>query len=195
MGELLKARQPTLLHRKRGSLVLLVHSLDAPHADDWSEYIAALRGYVKDPACAILVLAGSGPGPSPLQRQMLADFMPKRVRTVVVTDSVLARGIVTLLSWFHENIRAHSPAAIEQSFEYVGVPGVERPLVLRVLAAMRAQLHGFGVESDVAAFNVIDAAKISPMEVVCANMDTLRDRLAPRRARPSAPPPRMREFR
>jgi hypothetical protein len=172
---------PTLLHLTRGSLVILVHSRDAPRQDDWKRYVEALGGYVKDPNCTILVVGGAGPGPSAVQRDMLAGVVPKRVRTAVLTESVLARGIVTLLAWFHENIRAFAPPAIEGAFDYLEVPRIERPLILKTIKAMQDQLEGRASDPRIEAVTSLQEAAIAPMDAAVARLESLRDKLAARR--------------
>ena len=169
-----------MLHVTRTPLVILVHGVGAPSGDDWNDYLGALRAAVNHPACSILVVADSS-GPTAVQRDQLGKVVPGRVRTAVVTTSAWSRNLVTLISWFHPNIRAYAPGDIERAFEYLSVPKLERPLVLKTIAALRAQLSGIGVASENEALAMLRETAIEPMDAVVARLGSLRAQLATRR--------------
>lgn len=157
-----------------------MHGLEDPHPDDWKEYVEALRESTKSLAATLLVVT-DGPGPSAVQRDMLKEMAPGSLRTAVVTGSSVARGIVTLLSWFHDSIRAYAPAEIDRAFDYLTVADSERPLILKTVAALRAQLSGIGVASELEAAAMLQETAIAPMEAVVARLSSLRSQLAGRR--------------
>lgn len=132
------------------SLMVLVHGEEKPSDEDWDHYVGSLyREYNSGRLRRVLVYC-DGPGPTPAQRKKLSHMVSKSdhpIQTAVVTKGVIARTIVTALSWFHE-IRAFAPNELDKAFEHLTIPGIDRYLVQRVVVALRAQL-ATGSESPV----------------------------------------------
>lgn len=160
---------PTLLFRSRGPLVILVHGKGAPSSEDWNAYIQHLDKALQNPGSSILVVAGSAPAPTAVQRDQLARVTPKRVRTAVVTESQLNRGVVTLLGWFHENIAAFAPEKIYAALDYLGVPHEERTLVQQSIGSMRGELAGEATATRGASGTPRESA-IAPMNDAVARL-------------------------
>jgi hypothetical protein len=125
-------------------LMILVHGERAPTDAEWDPYVAMLRAkWALDRPLRRVFVYGDGPGPNASQRQKLR-YEPRDDRpisTAVITHSLVARGIVTALSWFFE-IRAFSPGSIDDSFEYLEVPRSEWLMVRTAIATMRMRLTG-----------------------------------------------------
>jgi hypothetical protein len=97
---------------------LLVHAPGIPADGDWSEFIREVTTTVLP---GIVVMAGNA-RLSPSQRADVQRwFLENGVRGSVVTDSALARGVVTALGWFKVKLKAFSPSDLDQAFHFVGV--------------------------------------------------------------------------
>lgn len=120
-------------------LMILVHG-DAPPSDpDWEVYASELhRIYPQGKLRRVLVFS-DGPGPNASQRQRLHHNGVHPLQTAVVTHALLARGIVTALSWFYE-IRAFAPTALDAAFSYLTIPQTEWTTIRKTVATLRMQL-------------------------------------------------------
>src|SRR5689334_4947114 len=92
----------TMALQRVGTCVVLIHSAVAPDDREWATYLESLTQH-SAPRSKILVVTQGG-APSPAQRKELAAVIDKKyggdVPTAVMTNSQLARGVVTALGWF-----------------------------------------------------------------------------------------------
>ena len=65
-----------------------------------------------------------------------------RVPTAVVTDSVLARGIMTAVSWVGTPIQGFASEHLSRAYEFLKLSGPVRARIPEQLEAMRAELYG-----------------------------------------------------
>jgi hypothetical protein len=173
---------PTLLYRSIGSLVLLVHAAVPPAADEWTEYVSALEAVGRNhPEQVTLLVIGESSGPSAAQREELKMRAPRNIRTAVVTNSTIARTIVTILGWVTPSIQAFLPANIDGAFDHLSTPREARPEILKRVAALRVQVAGIGVNTDEAAIAILDAMSIDPKVTILSALPALRSELLARR--------------
>src|SRR5262245_61309069 len=98
-----------------GRVYLLVHAPGIPRDEDWNEFIKDVTTTVLP---GIVVVAGTSKL-SPSQRIDVQRWFEKNgVKGSVVTDSAVARGVVTALGWFKVKLRAFSTRDVEHAFEY-----------------------------------------------------------------------------
>jgi hypothetical protein len=101
------------------SLVFVAHREMRPSDADFAEFqrdVSAHAGLT-----GIVVIANNSP-PSPAQRAHIQQwFEDCHARGAVMTNSVLARGAVTALSWFGVPIRAFARDQLDAALEFVGV--------------------------------------------------------------------------
>ncbi|WP_394836434.1 hypothetical protein LVJ94_05955 [Pendulispora rubella] len=107
-----------------------------------------------------------GPGPNAAQRETMNKRIPAPFLVAVVTHAVMARRIVSVLSWFNPNIRAFAPADLPAALDYLDVRAEDQAGVIERVAEMRIQLSGAGVES------VLD-----PMKAVITRLSQLRENI------------------
>jgi|SoiMethySBSTD1v2_1073268.scaffolds.fasta_scaffold07836_11 hypothetical protein len=106
-----------------GSVYLLVHAPGIPRDEDWDEFIKDVTSAVLS---GIVVVAGAAKL-TPKQRVDVQRWFEKNgVKGSVVTDSAVARGVVTALGWFKVKLRAFSPREIDHAFDYVEIPTDQR---------------------------------------------------------------------
>jgi hypothetical protein len=97
---------------------LLVHAPGIPADEDWSEFIRDVTTTVLP---GIVVMAGNAKL-SPSQRADVQQwFLENGVRGSVVTDSALARGVVTALGWFKVKLKSFSPSELDRALDFAGV--------------------------------------------------------------------------
>lgn len=86
-----------------------------------------------------MVVAGSG-APDSVQRQLLTDLVPaKQRRTAVVSDSVVARGVLTAFRWYGLEVAAFKSSAIEEAHRFVEATPEEAAWLRKGVAAARAE--------------------------------------------------------
>lgn len=129
---------PTCLWEVVHDVRVVVVGREQPADADWARMVRSFPG---DGARWTLVVTEGG-APSPAQRaKLLAQRDAITLPTVVLTDSVAVRGVVTIFNWFGVDVRALPFGAHEGALTLLGVPREHRPGVYRVFAALRAQLH------------------------------------------------------
>jgi hypothetical protein len=103
---------------------------------EFAEWLERLR----EPGVKNFLSCAVGPvGMSSVQRRQAGDFAKERgIRTAVVTDDRIGRGIVTAVSWLGADIRAFSWADMEDAAAFLGVHSPdERAKVASLARALR----------------------------------------------------------
>jgi hypothetical protein len=101
------------------SLVFVAHRAMRPSEADFAEFQGDVNAHAG--LTGIVVIANNSP-PSPGQRAQIQQWFEEcHARGAVMTDSVLARGAVTALSWFGVPIRAFARSQVDAALEFVGV--------------------------------------------------------------------------
>ena len=119
--------QTALVAQRRGMV------LDT-HFDVFHEDVNAQPGLT-----GIIVLAHDG-APPPRQRAAIQEWFRKgNMRGAVLTNSLLARGGVTALSWLGATICAFRRDELEAAIEFVRVAPSHREQTLQVLRALDAE--------------------------------------------------------
>jgi hypothetical protein len=93
---------------------------------------------------AVLVVT-DGPdagGPDAGQRAKMARVGMLRMPTAVVTESVLARGVMTAVSWLGAPVRAFAPEDLFRAFDFLKISSPVRARIPARLEALKAELRG-----------------------------------------------------
>ncbi len=128
----------TIAHEIVSGTMLLVHAPKAPANDDWNAYIEELSS---DKVERLLVFT-DGVGPNAAQRDRMHKRLSRDFPTAVVTPSLIARGIVTAISWLGREIRAFRPDELDDAIEYLRVVDRDRDKVLRTALGLRLHVLG-----------------------------------------------------
>lgn len=119
-----------LVWARRGPLVLLIQAAtDATHVE-WDGFLDATSAAMasNEGACRVLVLtAGGKPDSEQRARSLARGWRDNRSSKVaVVTSDQLARGVITVFSWFGMSIRAFHDDKLEAALSWLPLNGVER---------------------------------------------------------------------
>jgi hypothetical protein len=133
----------SMVCRAVGTLVVSVHSAQAPTEEEWSAYLALCRTVQGRGFQGVLVVTAGG-GPNTKQRKTTREvFGEGPVPTAVVSDAHVIRGIVTAFSWFNKGIRAfafNQGAGLSDALKYLDVEGALADRVLLQLTEMHREL-------------------------------------------------------
>lgn len=131
----------TFAFETKDSLVLFVAADLAPSAGEWKVYVDQLKERVdRHGKVRLLIVTGSS-GPDALQRKQFTDAVSfKKIRAVVITDSVIARGIITAFRWSGVDLDAFKGSEIERAYQSLGVSPEELSWLRASLPALRASL-------------------------------------------------------
>jgi hypothetical protein len=87
--------------------------------DDFAHFLVDLM--VQKQLRSVIVRASEGAPRADHRAQLLRWYREHAVRGAVLTDSVIARGGVTALSWFGVSIRAFEPSQLDAALDYVQI--------------------------------------------------------------------------
>ncbi len=126
-----------------GDVRVVLQGAGSPTDAEVDRHIAealAMAGSVR----AVLVIAHGrdAAGPGAAQRARMARVGLLRVPTAVVTESVLARGVMTAVSWLGATIRAFAPEQLDQAYEFLDISAPARTRIPAQIEAMKAELLG-----------------------------------------------------
>lgn len=148
-----KSDEPNLLFRAFPSLVLLVQSGVATD-EEWDAWVATVASSEKAGVRKMLVIVEDGSVTGKQRRQLNALGLPPDYRTVIVTDSSVARVVVSIISWVHKQMFTFSPAQLDEAFTCLEIPVADRPAILDEIASLRAKLLG-GPNADPADYRIV----------------------------------------
>lgn len=133
----------TMLFGRVRDLLLLVHGADNPTDEDWVPYVDFVRAAQSSatPVTALLVTTHGG-APNAGQRKAILDAAGARTAiTCVCTNSLLARGVLTAISWLHKDpMYALRLEEIDRALELLRVPREQWPDAKSALAALEQRL-------------------------------------------------------
>lgn len=137
------ARGAQFLSDARGSIVVYVGTDAVPDDESWELYVSSIEARADEQGeLRIIGFVGAG-APTPVQRQRLMRRLPKlRHRVSIVSRSLTARSIVTVLHWLGAKIRAFSPASVAEALAYLELDDEERRWVLDAERRLRERLTG-----------------------------------------------------
>jgi hypothetical protein len=126
----------TMAHVVSDGIQLAVHDESPPTDAEWDAYLAEAASSVR----GTLVVTDGG-GPNAKQRAAIANIAGiAELPTAIITSSILARGIVTAISWLGKNIRAFSPAEIGAAMDYLGIGSSKRAELSQRIARLKVTL-------------------------------------------------------
>jgi hypothetical protein len=135
---------PALLTARRGALVLLVQAAGDPTPSEWEGFLDVTTGAMTDHGgtCRLIVFTDGGKPDSEMRQRALERGWRDNPKSpvVVVTDHALARGVITVFSWFGLNIRGYASNHLEQAFAHLDLAAAERSWVIAERAALQARL-------------------------------------------------------
>jgi hypothetical protein len=130
-----------LFWARRGSFVVVVQSARDPSTAEWDSFLGATSEAMAENGgrCHVLVFTAGGKPDAELRARSLErgwrDNSDSPV--VVVTRDALARGVITIFSWFGLNIRAVTEEQLQQAHDRLQLTSLE----LRWLAVERRILQ------------------------------------------------------
>lgn len=125
--------------------LLVLGASNPPDAewDQWVEYIATNIAPGSGPRVLVVTEGGS---PTAGQRAALSNVTDQHrnaSKVAVCTDSTMARGAITALSWFLPNAyRAFSPADVDKAIEYLDLT----PAKAEIKTTVRLLQRGLGLK-------------------------------------------------
>jgi hypothetical protein len=143
-----RAPRRVLFQTLVGDVRLVLQGAGRPTDSEIDQHIkeaVAMAGFVR--GVLVIAVGPDAEGPDARQRARMASGL-LRIRTAVVTDSVLARGIMTAVSWLGGPIRGFAPEQLLQAFDYLKVSESVRTRIPLELAALKRELRGGSLRPD-----------------------------------------------
>jgi hypothetical protein len=140
----MSGRAPALSSVRRGSLVLLVQAASDPTMAEWDTFLDTTSRAMAEHGgrCRVIVFtAGGKPDAAQRARSLERGWRDNPNSPVlVVTDQLLALGVITVFSWFGLNIRAVQPRWVEEAYVRLELTAEERAWVALERRRIDAQL-------------------------------------------------------
>jgi hypothetical protein len=145
MGEARSQPAPkrVIFQRLVGDVRLVLQGAGRPTDAEIDEHIAEALAMASSVRAVLVITDGSdAAGPDAGQRAKMARVGLLRIRTAVVTESVLARGVMTAVSWLGAPIRGFGPEDLLSAFNFLEISGPVRARIPAQLDVLKAELHG-----------------------------------------------------
>jgi hypothetical protein len=125
----------TMTMGKLDRITLAVHDTSPPTDEQWARWI----GLCAEGGGPLRALVEShGGAPNAKQRKALHEALAGRdMRSAILTDSMIARGVVTALAWLGIPLRAFPLGDYKSAGEYLGLSRQELPAVVEQLRSLR----------------------------------------------------------
>jgi hypothetical protein len=130
-----------------GQFTVVVHAKGPPTDEEWDEYLKAHAPYFERGMSMRFLVLTRGGAPTAVQRMKMNDMVagwqkinPDCVRTAIVSDSQLVRGVVTAISWFRPIARAFSPDHLKQALAFLEVPPKHNAEIEQLIPKLKAKL-------------------------------------------------------
>lgn len=127
----------TMAYTQVGNTMVVAHGPQPPAQHEWEGQIALFRD-TKVPVRRLLVFTAGGAPDAKQRAQAEKEF--GKLRVAVLTDAVLARGVVTALRWLGMPISAFPADQVVRAMEDIGVPSGERDEVRSALTRIKASV-------------------------------------------------------
>jgi hypothetical protein len=115
---------------ERGSLIVWVGGDKEPTAAEWDPYVTVVarqseRALRTKKPLFVLVVADSG-APSAQQReQVVKAGVGAPSRTALLSSSPVARGVITVFSWFNFNMKAFAPKDVMKACAFIEIAAAD----------------------------------------------------------------------
>ncbi|HMI88779.1 MAG TPA: hypothetical protein VK550_32090 [Polyangiaceae bacterium] len=132
-----------LLQALVGDVRLVLQGVGRPTDAEVDQHVYEALGMAGSVRAVLVVTEGrEAAGPDARQRQKLARAGLLRIPTAVVTESMLARGVMTAVSWLGGPIKGFAPDHLSTALDFLKVSTPVRARIPAQLEALRAELHG-----------------------------------------------------
>jgi len=131
-----------------GRLSLVIHGKSSPSSLEWSRFVNHNRALVGRDLRVLVCSYGGGPDGSQ-RRELMEAVSHVSVPTVIMTNSLVARGIVSALNCFNPTIKVLPIDADAAAHRFLGLNAAEAARALELRHKLERELglgHSSGVE-------------------------------------------------
>jgi hypothetical protein len=122
-----------------GRMVLVVQDAKTPTDEEWARFMALCEQRTTH-ELRVLVETPYGAAPDAKQRKLFADALLKEdLRIAVMTDSLVARGIITAFAWLGISLRPFSVGHYRAAADYLGLSDGDLTQALQELPRLRQE--------------------------------------------------------
>ena len=135
---------PTCAFSTFGNIILMYHSEAQPAEAEWRAYAIALCTLAEQSDKVFSLAMSDGGGPTASQRSLVMKGLgnnARKVVSVVFTDSILVRGMITAFGWLGGNIKGYKPADLVIGLRSVGLALEHHARVAEAFEALKTEVH------------------------------------------------------
>lgn len=130
----------TMAWRIEGRLNVVFHGARAPTNLEWQRYVVEVVTLPARPDTRVVVLTRGG-SPDGSQRATLMTAMQGRASPVaMLTDKLIARTAIAAMRIFNPSMKAFATTNLKEAADFLGLTGVERERVARLLLELENEV-------------------------------------------------------
>ena len=134
---------PTCFYAHHKRCLLFVCGERAIDDGEWDAYLAFASEVLKEglPNRSLVLAKGSLTAGQRKKLARVVEPFEKTLKSAVVTESAIVRGIVTALQWFHRDVfRTFAPNELDRALEFLDLNGYDRSHVKELALNLRRKL-------------------------------------------------------
>jgi len=121
-------------------LIILIQGRRDPTDGEWAEYVRQTSAVLTQADARVLVLTEGG-HPTREQQGLMNSSMPRHgIRVAVISPSVVARFVTSVLVFANPDIRCFSPEQREQAYRHLGLLTIEVAQVEKQVKQLKESL-------------------------------------------------------
>jgi hypothetical protein len=132
------------------STYVLVLGAANPPDVEWAQWVDYIATQIQPGSAPRVIVVTEGGSPTAAQRAALSkvtDRYKNEAKVAVLTESVIARGALTALSWFAADVyRPFSPTDFDNALKYLGVSSA----AAEIKTAIRTLQEQLGIPASIA---------------------------------------------
>jgi hypothetical protein len=132
---------PTIACQRVRSTILLVHGPSPPTQSEWDKYVALVDSSREGVTRVLVDTAGGAPNATQrAEVQQAYNKYPNGAPPVaVLSESMIARGVVTAFSWAYgrDRIRAFAPVEFDAALDWLAIDKSSADDIRRAMSALK----------------------------------------------------------
>ncbi len=119
---------------------ILCFGKETPTDESWEYFMNELRSFTDTTKIRILCRTYGGHANGKQRADLTKHVGSGQLKSAIITDSIIVRGVATALTWFLPDVAAFHPKDIDKACEYLGLSPKEIEIGKSELAKLAREL-------------------------------------------------------